>query len=312
MARVLDEVPGEGHVSQRVFDRARVRVAEAVPTARWIAECLALPWEKVVDIARRDEGSRPHALGIARGESTIDWLTEDGVRFALRLVAGHLGQGTLAPHEYRGERQRLLAEDQERHVYGGQLLLPSENQIVSHCGSWADALDLADLPAVVAPQAPDSITVFIGLLDVCYAELGVQATCGGIQTFTRANGLVCPRWPLPWAKLIDVWRASRRERGLPVQDGSPPRGAKIPYATPVPDLDVPDELRRTVRSWSEDECIEALVRYLRDPATGTSVGQRGYVVWCAQQPKGTAPWPRHFTQHGGLTELLPRARAAAS
>lgn len=139
-------------VAQRPWDAARTlseRFADA-PPARRIAEHLGLSWPEVVRIALLAPGSRARALGHQFGDGDEDWLTPEYLVFALRLVATRLGVATLDPGRYRAECQRMLASDRAR-KHGGQLRLPTDDQVRLAAGSWARALSLAGLAPPARP-----------------------------------------------------------------------------------------------------------------------------------------------------------------
>ncbi len=86
-----------------------------------------------------------HLLGLKKPEADADWLTDDGVRSALRGAALRLGQETVTEKDYHVERKKIAAADRRRRRHGGQLRMPSYKEIKRKAGSWSAALRLAGL-----------------------------------------------------------------------------------------------------------------------------------------------------------------------
>src|SRR4051794_25350241 len=90
---------------------------------------------------------RSIALGHALNEHEGGWLTPEYSDVMLALVARRLRVSTLTPGQYRGEGAAMLAADRRRRAHGGQLRLPTEDQIAALAGSWDRALAQAGLSA---------------------------------------------------------------------------------------------------------------------------------------------------------------------
>jgi hypothetical protein len=123
----------------------------------------------------------------------------------------------------------MLAADRAR-KHGGQLRLPSDDQVRLAAGSWAGALRLAGLaprpPGSAAARRPPSI---IEVLDRCYEHYGIEPHLTGLVTWARANGIPFPRKERnkPWSTYIAEWKAARSANGqpAPARPGAQGQGA---------------------------------------------------------------------------------------
>lgn len=307
----LADVEEPACISTRAWDTARPlsdRYADA-PAARRICEHLDLPWPKVRELAFTAGRGRSIALGHALNERQGNWLTPEYSDFALRLVARRLSASTLTPGQYRAERAVMLSRDRN-----GQLRLPTEDQIAALAGSWDRALAHAGLRARQgrgghrARVGPASI---VDVLDRCFEHHRAEPTSGELATFARANGIPFPRRERgrPWSDYVREWKDGRREQGLPVPDGPPPKRQRPDYTQDV-GAARPGE-RRGRKQWDDiDELAEWVARYLRELPRGGRVSKRRYDEWAAGVDG--APWSSNFDAHGGWAAVLGVARRRCS
>ena len=300
-------VPEPDGISTRAWDAARPRSERQAhaPAARRICEYVGLPWSKVRELAFMSRAGRSIALGHALNERQGDWLTPEHSDFVLQLVARRLDTPTVTPGQYRAERTAMLAADRN-----GQLRLPTEDQIAALAGSWDRALAHAGLRARQgrgghrARVGPASI---VDVLDRCFEHHRAEPTSGELATFARANGIPFPRRERgrPWSDYVREWKDGRREQGLPVPDGPPPKRERPDYTRHV-GAARPGE-RRGRKQWDDvDELAEWVARYLRELPRGGRVSKRRYDEWAAGVDG--APWSSNFDGHGGWAAVLARAR----
>ena len=301
VAEFADPVDGAG-ISTRGWDDARAlsaRFADA-PPARRIAEHLGLPWAKVRELAFMPPRGRHIGLGHALNERQGNWLTEEYSDFILALIARRLAVRTLTPGQYRAERVSMLATDRGRHTHGGQLRLPTEEQIAALAGTWDRALAHAGLRAragLGGHRARVGPAAIIDVLDRCYEHQGTEPNSNEIEDFARANGIPYPRRERgkPWSAHVSEWKDRRRARGLAVPDGPPPKTQRPDYSVDV-GAGVSGE-RRSKDAWDDlDEVVDWVARYLRQLQRGQRSGQRAYDDWARRQDG--APWSAAFNRHG--------------
>ncbi|HEU4973837.1 MAG TPA: hypothetical protein VFT50_02015 [Baekduia sp.] len=302
----LADPPNGIAVTQRSFDPARHRsdgFADA-PTARQIVAVLGLRWEAVLQVAHAPAADRSHYLAVLQRDAAVDWLTDDVVASALRVVARRLGHDTLTPIAYRGERAVVVAADAARHRHGGALRLPTENQITAHAGSWDAALELAGLEERRRGGSSPTGRSFDELLDLCFDAHGTEPTAGELELFARANGLRHGRRRRPWPAIVAEWKERRADAGLPVPDRPPPKKKRPDYAAPIARLQGADG---RLNRWTLEDCVEAMARYLAEPGTRRP-SQRGYDEW-VRRTDGV-PWSSVLGRYGGFDAVLAAARSA--
>jgi len=298
-------------VSQQRFDDARQisRTFANLPRAKRIAERLRMPWRDVLALAHAPAQTHAHRLGRIQTEPEHDWLTDDLIAFALRLVALRLDMASVSPVQYRTERAKLLREDRAAYLHGRQLRLPSEDQIrVAMKGDWDAALALAHL----APRpdrgdqgrgkyAPSTADV----LDRAYEAHGTELTSKEIWVFVKANGIPYGRERgRLWAECVAEWKQQRAARGLEMPAGPPPLDQRPDYSRDV-GAALLGESRR--RDWSDvDECLPYVIAYLEQLPGGGLSSKRGYQTWAHQRPD--APDYSAFDQHGGWERLRALAQ----
>lgn len=312
MVRDVAEAAGGEHaerISTRAWDRARPlsETFSDAPPARRICEHLDLQWEKLRELAFLPSGRQPIALGKALNERQGNWLTPEYSDYVLALVARRLGARTLTPSEYRVERTRMLAADR-RSTHGGQLRLPTEDQIAAVAGSWDRALGHAGLGARPAmgqqPPRQRPLTI-VEALERCYEHYETEPTSVELHAFAKANDIPLARdRARTWASYITEWKDGRRAAGLPVPDGPPPRHRRWDYTQNIGAAQ-PGERRRVPRT--REELVEWLVRYLDQLPPRQRSTERGYNDWAATQTG--APSSSAFDAHGGWTVLRAEAHS---
>jgi hypothetical protein len=134
-------------VSQRAFDEARSQsfLYPGLPRAKRIAERLGLKWAEVLEVAYSHGDKQNSLLYHKRKGSQAKWVTPENAAAALAVAARRLNKDSLTADEYRREREKMLAADAKRWMHGGQLRLPTEQQVSSVAGSWEKALRAAGL-----------------------------------------------------------------------------------------------------------------------------------------------------------------------
>jgi hypothetical protein len=224
-------------ISTRSWDSARGGndgFADA-PAARRICEHLGLRWAKVRELAFMPSRGQRVALGYALNEHQGNWLTPEHCDYVLRLVAHRLHVSTPTPVQCRGECAAMLAADHRRWAHGGQLRLPTEDQIAAIAGSWDGALASAGLTArqgIGGHRNRAQPVKIVDVLDRCYEHHGTEPTFRDLEVFARANGIPFPRMKRgrAYGDYVREWKDKRRAQGLPVPAGPPPTSARPDHA----------------------------------------------------------------------------------
>lgn len=297
-------------VSQRAFDAARPRSAsfKDIPLARNIASTLRLSWREVLELAYRPPGVQNHHLSRKQTSPYQDWLTDDYIGSVLKLVARRLGVNTLTLRQYRRERDAMLAVDRARWLHGGQLMLPTDDQIAMAAGDWDRALSLAGLAP--RPGLGDQGKSKIGLtpaelLERCYEVHGTQATARELRDFARANKIPHARLEYKkWLEWVAEWKASRLAKGLPVPSGPQARNARPDYSR---DMGAAIPGKHRLNQWSAEDCIQSVTHYLEQLKPGQRSSRRGYDDWASKQER--APQVSIFDQHKGWEAVRRKAQA---
>jgi hypothetical protein len=295
-------------ISTRAWDRGRTlsdQFADA-PAARRICEYLELGWTKLLELALLPAAGQRIALGHALNERQGNWLTPEYSDYVLRLVARRLNEPTLTPGRYRAERNRMLTADRCL-AHGGQLRIPTEDQIAALAGTWDQALAHAGLNARPAPgrQRPRQrpLTV-IEALERCYEHYEAEPTSTELDAFAKANNLAVARdRSRTWVSYIEEWKAGRRAAGLSSPDGPPARHQRWDYTQNI-GAARPGERRRKART--HDELVQWLVCYLAQLGPRQRSTERGYNDWAADQPG--APLSRAFDSHGDWSAMRATAQ----
>jgi hypothetical protein len=312
---VVREVAAEANpaepasVSQRAFDAAAEAVRSGgarsaarcgLPAARQIAAELKLPWRRVLALAHEPDARQAHLLSLhGREWAPQGWLTAERAAYALRLVAGRRGSGTLTMGAYEAERAALLAGDRRDWLHGRRLRIPSADAIRLAGGGWDAALTLAELPTDERP--PQAIRQTIAsCLDVMERFHD--------HAFARGNRIpMSDERGRPWSETVAEWRQRRRERGLPEPHAPRRRGGRGARA-PDYSADVgaarPGEQPHRGKWRDEAACIAWVARYLASLPEGERSTQDSYRRWANAQPG--APSPSRLAQHGGW-EAMRRA-----
>jgi hypothetical protein len=264
-----------------------------------------MPWADVLRLAHEPESAHAHRLGRKQTSEEQDWLTEEYVAFALRLVARRLGKSTLSLRDYRLERDRMLRSDRARFIHGGQLILPNEEQVITRVGSWEEALRLAGMaPSQRARQdaRPEhaSAPTICDLLERFYEHYEAQPTARDLKAFASGNGIpYSNERGARFSEALAAWKAARQARGLSVPDKPPPLKARADYSR---DVGAAREVERRRHKWSDvEQCVTWMARYLEElPATARST-MRSYRDWT--QDQDGAPAPDTLIQHGGFERI---------
>jgi hypothetical protein len=280
-----------------------------------------MSWPEVLELAHAPESTHNHRLGRAHGEDEQTWLTPAYIAYALKLVTRRLNSTSVTPGQYRQERTRMLAVSESRWLHGRRLWLPTDEQIrlrmralsvpdvhrhTPTAGTWDAALALAGLesehrraPAVVASGT-------VELLERCYTAHGTEPSALELRRFAKANGIPwTPDRHRTWRESVAAWKQQRREQGLAVPDGPPPRAERPDYAADVGAARA-DERRR--QDWSDIEsCLLHVIAYLEQLAPGERSSKKNYNDWALAVP--ARPAYSAFDQHGGWGRLRRIAHA---
>lgn len=258
-----------------------------------------MPWREVLRLAHAPERTHAHLLGRAQSAPEQDWLSEDYIAFALRLIAVRLGVATVSLVAYRVECECLLAEDRAAWLHGRQLRLPTDEQIRIAAGGWDRALALANLSARpgVGDQGQGKYAASTeDVLERCFDAHGTESTNKELWVFVKANGIPYSRERTRlWSECIAAWKQERHARGQAVPDGPPPLDERPDYSRDV-GAARPGERRK--QDWSQiEDCLPHVVAYLEQLGAGERSSKLGYAAWAREQPG--APSYSAFDAHGG-------------
>jgi hypothetical protein len=298
-------------VRQRQFDAARASCPgfEVLPTARSICERLGLSWSRVLELAGLPREGRTIGLSRLLGEhEEQDWLTPQGVEFALCLVAIRLDTPTLTPGAYDTERDLLIQSNQRRWRHDGQLLLPTSDQVAIAMGSWDGALARAGLAArpgrgrTRSRSRTPSVTETINRF---YEHYAFEPGRRQFDAFAQGNGIPVSKLSgRPWLSHIEAWKVERRANDLPAPNGPKP---ELRSADLMSDVGAAKPGERRLRYHRSFEfCVAWVVRYLESLAPGERPSQRRYRAWARAHED--APGPSTFNRrYGGWVEVRDAA-----
>jgi len=293
-------------VSQRSFDEARAASSNPhLPAARNIASSLGMPWADVLHLAHEPERVHAHRLGRKQTGEGQGWLTGEYVAFVLHLMVRRLGKDTLSLRDYSLERERMIRADRARFIHGGQLVLPNEEQIITHVGSWEAALHLAGMAAshrALGDARPGRgrVPTLTDLLERFYKHYEAQPAAEDLRSFARGNGIPYPNERgVRFGEAVGAWKAERRAHGLSVPEKPPPPKKRADYSRDVGAALPGEHLRH---KWSDvEDCVLWMARYLEDVPAGARSTRRSYRDWTLRQDG--APAPETHAQHGGFERI---------
>jgi hypothetical protein len=186
-------------------------------------------WPEWLAIAFDDDKDPDKVLaGLARRPAAS--LTDEQVIFALRAIAGKLTRRSYATHEYDRFLERWRVEE-ERAGRGSNAALermPNSDQIITYCGSWANAMRLAGLEP---PDENDGRQQGCPVPDAIayhFAQRGYLPTRKQLEKFaTDQSFSLAAISRTRWHTWLD--------RGLDRIADFPDLPDPAPYGTPAPD-----------------------------------------------------------------------------
>jgi hypothetical protein len=310
-------------VSQRVFDATveQHKQFADLPSARAIARKLKYPWPKLLELAHSTTEPYTRHLGKQQADEIHDFLTSERIAYVLKLVAGRRNLSTLTKRQYEIERERLLKKNRSRWLHGRKLRLPTAVQIciwirndhyassrpyLPIAGAWNQALELAGLKVreKSARQLPNKLISPLDLIERYYDAHETQPTPVALSRFARVHGLPYKRITsrVKWNALIQDWKATRAQQGLPEPAPPPPSKQSAYRLTRVRDT------RKTVPSpWKDkDKCVNIIIKYLEQLPNNTRPTANNYEAW-RQQQASPAPSVPTLAQHGGWVKTREQA-----
>ncbi len=306
-------------VSQRAFDRARASSAAHadLPAARQIARELKLKWPEVLAVAHAPESRRSKRLDVKTRKNAPDgWLTNERIRYALRLVAGRLKVDSLTMIAYDEERAALLREDARDWLHGRRLRIPSAMAIGAAAHGWDAALRIAGLGKTTARKRTihQVIVSRVEVMDRFYDHYGEQPSKSALHDFARGNKIpMSGEGGRKWPETVAEWRQRRRDRGEPephVVDYSGRRDArgrllKAPDFSANVGAAKPGEYPYRGKWEGESLRVEWVASYLASLPAGTKATGRGYDAWVEQTPG--APRRKYLGKYEGWSAVLRKA-----
>jgi hypothetical protein len=255
-------------VSGRAFDRALTGSHEHadLPAARQIARELKLTWPEVLEVAHAPERLRSSLLDLkARGNAPPGWLTDERIRYALRLVARRLGVDSLTTIAYDAERKKLLAEDRRDWLHGRRLRLPSANVIRHATHGWDAAQRIAGLGTHAQQGHPihQVIVPRVEVMDRFHDHYGHQPSEVSLRDFARGNKIpMSTRGGRKHSETVAEWRQRRRDRGLPEPRVVNHRLVKAPDYSADVGAAKPGEYPHRGKWGDEDYCVAWVAHHL--------------------------------------------------
>ena len=318
-------------VSEVAWDAARAAAGYPdAPSARAICMRLAdlagqsFSWRKLLELSFDESRDIEQTHALRMGVAMDGTLEEADVYYALRRIAhAELSQASLGPGEYRRERERLIAVARRRRngPNGGHgtseivsEVLPTVGQIERVAGDWDAALVIAELeprPAVHrygggAPGLP-----IAEVLDRFADETdGWFCRPRQLRQYARDRALVVAgrKTGSSWTDFIAEATTRRDARGAIVR-GLPPAGVILSYSGMGEGegrAALSKHAAKPAGYWTLERCVNAVRRYLEDPATNGSPSQARYRAWAVGRPD--APAPSTFAAFGGWTVVRKLAQ----
>lgn len=289
--RVRNEIePRFGHVPQmrELCDQLRVKTKQPHHWRQWVM--VALSEDKAVSKVV-EALTRAPELRLKPGDCAIP----------LRAAAREAGSPTISQPEYDALYQQLV----ERIVRSGrgreaaERRFPTSGQIVTACGSWSNALEVAGLPQLDAEHhrqsgcpVPDAIAFY-------FASTGGLPSRKKLEAFAKECDFSLARITgRPWAE----WIAAARNRAADF-----PQLPTLPdYPAAEPDEWSPIEVDihlppRGTRGYPRGVVLHALEEFLVW-LDGRRPTHRNYRSFCLHKP-GT-PSLAALLEHGKMAELI--------
>jgi hypothetical protein len=303
-------------VSQRAFDRARASgTAHAhLPAARQIARELKLTWPEVLAVAHAPISDQSNLLALKTRDQSWEHLllTDERIRYALRLVAQRLGVDALTMIAYDAERALLLAADARGWLHGRRLRLPTANAIMRAAKGWGVGLRIAGLRE--QSRAPRTIhQVVLSRVEAVerFHEYHDQQppSAKALTDFARGNKIpMSGQNGQKWSETIAEWRRWHRDEGL-----SEPRVVKYRRGPGVkgPDWGADVGAARpgehpVIGKWADESaCVDWVANYLANLPKKEASTERSYEAWVRRNPG--APDLDRLVQHGGWVAVRDKA-----
>lgn len=256
---LIREAGGEA-LSTRRYNRLRLSLSPAPPTAQAICERLGVSWEDVRVVALAEPATRSQMLGVRAPKS--GWDVEDDQLFRVMRAAAFQAGRVLSMDGWDAAVRRY---EQRMARHGHPVELPVSATLINRFGSWGKALLAAGLetPTGSVPTAPPAAET----LDAFVSETGLIPTREYFVSWCRVRAIPVGRDVKKWGAVVATMRAQRAERGDVTPDAATP-------LSELPELVLPPN--RNVAATRED-VLASLKLY----------GQR-YVT--AKQP----PRARHY------------------
>lgn len=272
--RVIESMSDEGiRRSQRHFDAYRAQAGfERLPRADSICSRLGLSWEKLCAMPSQSANGRAISFGKRDSrDSDLSWITEEQLRFALRLAARRQGSSTITSADYRRVRDVLMGEGCDKFI------LPDENQILQKAGNWGSALAIAGLqPNDAQGRELQREAGVSAVLDRALEMHGMIPTQNELLKFVAANELALPDRIKPYPAIVEQWRSDRLSNGIETPTYEPRRSARPDFGRRVI-WEGGQRIRRGY--WTEELAVEAMRRFLSSRRSGEPTTRKAYVDW---------------------------------
>jgi hypothetical protein len=295
------------------------------PSAARIARRLKRPWPEVKALALDRKRDTDRSVGRWVGAQQADFLTRDACVLALQHVGERLGkrfktrrgpaasesdnaEDTMTIVEYEQGAEELRREHARRYLHGGNLYLPTIEQIKWRFGNWNRALAAAGFQRRPHAAGNAAGLDYLDALELCLQETGALATRADLLDFCRANDL----------RLSEIWKCGVGTHRQMIEQLRTRRASLCLWTPPgYPRIqDRPDYTERVLAEEShnlpghiwpvtEERCIQCLMRFLVE-TRGRKQTSAVYVPWAAAT-RG-APSASRMRAFGGFAALRQKAR----
>jgi hypothetical protein len=148
----------------------------------------------------------------------------------------------------------MLERDRRCFRHGGQLVLPTEAQVLVAAGSWAHALVLAGLAPLTHDRSQTAPVSIVDALDLFADEYGYIATTSELEGFAVQRDFPLARRRRPFAEDVAAVRALRAAHGEETAEQRPAKAERPNF-----DGHGAGGGSRRKKRWSDNELAAALV-----------------------------------------------------
>lgn len=281
------------------FDRSRVELGLALPSAQALAKRFRLPLAQLIQMAGKPAAARSRAAGTDDANEATDDFPKELMLRAIRAAGFRCG-GVPGLRDY----DRMVAADNDareaRHVPTNAL--PHSATIAKRFGSWDQALAEAGFEVTAAQVAREELRAEPAavLLDRFMSEHGFLPSSGYFSDYCKASGIPLGRDLKPFFDVVEGARTRRAARG----EATP--AAMLPPAQrpPIEDIATGGGGRKP-KAATKEQAIAALRAYRMQLRSGEAPTYRGYKDFC--KGRADAPAASTIQRNWGFATLIEEA-----